>query len=99
MKTKAEDGLIDGVDEDDMYRLRDLMIEFAGAGRMDDAHLMARLHAIVTGILYPYEVEEAEADEEFVRSFEQAERDIAEGRLIPHEEVMRRLGTLDHVRD
>ena len=57
----------------------------------------SRAFVILSEIVGP-QVSDADEDlnSEFVRDMEEAERDVAAGRLIPHDEVMRRLQALDH---
>lgn len=74
---------------EDLGRLRELMMELYEAGREDDAHLLERAHAVVQGIVVP-DLEDDD-DPEFAAAMEEAERDIAEGRTIPHDEVIREL--------
>jgi predicted transcriptional regulator len=75
---------------EDLRRLQELMIELYEAGREDDAHVLERAHATVLQVLDPH-LEDDDDDPEFAAAMEQAERDIAEGRTIPHDEVMREL--------
>jgi hypothetical protein len=74
---------------EDLRRLQDLMVELYEAGREEDAHLLERAHATVLQILDPHE--EDDDDPEFAAAMERAKRDIAAGRTIPNEQVMREL--------
>jgi hypothetical protein len=99
MSTEAIVHLASGLTESDVARLRELMLEFHRAGRTADGEVLARVHALIESVSFPAEVDDAEHDEAFAREFEQGERDLAEGQTISHEEMLRQLGTLEHVRD
>lgn len=77
--------------------LRDLMIELHDAGRMDEATAVALAHAALQEIYIRENFPGLDDDEdpEFIAAMEAADRDIAEGRTVPHEDVMRNLMALD----
>lgn len=84
---------------DDLERLQALMLELHEAGRTDEAAVLAQAHAVLSGILideqFPWLDDDDPDDPEFVAAMEEAERDFAEGRGIPHADVLRRLQALD----
>lgn len=73
--------------------LRDLMLELHGAGRVDEAASVALAHAALQEIYIRENFPGLDDDDdpEFISAMEAADRDIAEGRTIPHEDVMRQL--------
>ena len=75
--------------ETDLDRLFELALELKNAGRADDAALLARVMQAAEG--YDH-VRIDLTDEELDRQLEDAEADIAAGRVTPHEEVMARAG-------
>ena len=78
----------------DLSHVLSLLLEFQEAGRTDEAAALARVYSTLQAIaLAEFDVDDD--DPEFVHQMEEAERDIAEGRLIPHDEVLRRLQALD----
>ena len=85
-----------GFTEADMYRLRELIAEFDAAGRTDDAGVLARAHALASGVLYADMFAEIETAPDLLTALEEADRDYEEGRTIPHEEVMRSLRAHNH---
>jgi predicted transcriptional regulator len=70
--------------DDALDRAHELAFEFLKAGREDDALVMARLIAESTK-----HYRHAISDEELDRRLEEADADIAAGRVTPHEEVWR----------
>ncbi len=84
---------------EDIEYLRSLLRELTEAGRKDEAAKVLRIHSIVQSIYMAENFDDEEDDPDFIRQMEEAERDIAEGRLIPHEEVVRRLQALDDATD
>lgn len=78
---------------DDFERLQELVIEMDDAGRPEQADLLARLCGQVAALL----TAELEVDDEAAldADLNEAERDIAERRTLPHDDVMRRLGLVD----
>lgn len=84
----------------DLERLRELMMELHEAGRLEESHLVARAHAVMEGVYttenFPWLDDD---DPEFDRQMEEAERDFAEGRWIPHEEVVRKLRAIENGED
>lgn len=71
-----------------------LMGELVRDGRHREATALAKVYTAVCAMLNP-ELLDDDDDEELAAAIEEAERDFAEGRWIPHEEVMRRLAELD----
>ena len=83
------------VTEQDLDHLRSLPWELHTAGRIEEAAAVPRAHAVVQEIVSANLFGALDDDHpEFVRMMDAAERDVAEGRLIPHEEVGRRLRAL-----
>jgi hypothetical protein len=80
--------------DEDIDLLRSLMMELHTAGRTRESSMLARAHAIVCEVVYAHLFEGEDDDEEFARDVEEAERDFAAGVWLSHDEVMRRLGTL-----
>jgi len=83
---------------DDLDCLRDLLVELHLAGRTKEVESLQRVHATVEYIVAEaagLDMGTGEDDPEFVAAMEEAEADIAAGRLIPHEEVMRKWQALD----
>jgi hypothetical protein len=84
------------VGEYDIEVLRILLQELNAEGRKDEASAVARVHAIICEIVYADLLDPLdENDEELAAALEEAERDFAEGRGIPHEEVLRRLAEIE----
>ena len=79
------------VTEDDLHHLRAIMFELLEAGRKDELAALARVHAVIQEIILTEFYEDDDDDPEFAQDMEEAERDFAEGRWIPHEEMVRRL--------
>lgn len=82
---------------EDVFRLQDLMLEFHHSGRDADAHLLARVHAVVHGVVFAEELTEPEDDPDLMQALEEADDDWEQGRTIPHEGVKQRL--LESLRD
>jgi hypothetical protein len=82
------------VSDADLSHVLALLLELQQAGRTDEAATLARVYSTLQAIVLA-EFEIDDDDPELVRQMEEAERDIAAGRLIPHEEVLRRLQALD----
>jgi hypothetical protein len=82
------------VSDTDLSHVLALLLELQQAGRTDEAATLARVYSTLQAIVLA-EFEIDDDDPELVRQMEEAERDIAAGRLIPHEEVLRRLQALD----
>ena len=80
------------VNEQDLVRLGSLLDELIRAGRTEEAEAVARVYALVQELvladLFPALDDN---DPEFARMMDEAERDIQMGRLIPHDEIVRRL--------
>ena len=85
--------------EQDVDYLRTLLGELIDAGRKEEAASIARVHAVVCEIVYADILAGDEEDEELAREYEEAMRDLEAGRLIPHEEVVRRLQALHDAED
>ena len=84
--------------DEDLECLRDLMLELHEAGRMTEAESLVRIHAAIQDMVAEamgLDTGTGEDDPEFVAAMEAAEADIAAGRFIPHEEVMRKWRMLD----
>ena len=78
---------------EDLECLRELMLELHEAGRMKEARSLERIRALIEGLVAEamgLDTGTGEDDPEFMAAMEEAEADIAAGRLIPHEEVERR---------
>jgi hypothetical protein len=90
-----------GVTFDDLSRLGDLMMALHEAGHIDEANKVAEAYTALQGVFiaehFPWL--DDDDDPEFLRQMEEAEQDIAAGRLIPHDEVMRKLRALDDGQD
>jgi hypothetical protein len=84
------------LDQADLDRLVAITHELHDAGRIEEAAALARAFAALSDLSGP-EISDADEDldPEFIREVEEAEKDIAAGRLIPHEDVVRRLAALD----
>lgn len=82
--------------EHDLDVLVALLEEFHRAGRMKEARAIARMYSAAQGLVYPDLADDLDNDPELARQFEEAEREYAEGRTIPHEEAVRRLRALDN---
>ena len=82
---------------DDLDRLQGLVVELRRAGRIEEAEAVARAHAVVQEMIYfeLFPITDDESDPEFACMMEEAEQAIEQGRLIPHEEVLRRLQASD----
>ena len=81
--------------ERDLEHLWSLLEELDRAGRTEEATAVARAYAVVQELVFPdLMAVPDDDDEEFARSMDAAERDIASGNLIPHDEVVRRLQAL-----
>ena len=82
-------------DQVDLDRLLAIAQELHDAGRIEEGAALARAFALLSELAGP-EISDADddLDPEFIRDMEEAERDIAAGRLIPHEDVVRRLEAL-----
>ena len=83
------------VTDQDIDILRALLMELHTAGRTEDAAALVRIHTLVCDVACADGCPEDEDDPEFVLLMEAAERDIAAGRLIPHDDVVRRLQAID----
>ncbi|MGH2584726.1 MAG: hypothetical protein ACRDJE_07405 [Dehalococcoidia bacterium] len=81
----------------DLDHLERVLMELHEAGREEEAAALARLFSVAQGIYIAEHFPDLDDDDpEFVQMMEDAERDIAAGRLIPHGEVVRRLQALDN---
>lgn len=78
---------------EDLERLQHAMLALHEAGRMAEARELEPLHAKLSGILCAELSggDNPDDDPEFMAQVEQAERDIAAGRVTAHEDVIRRL--------
>jgi hypothetical protein len=83
------------VGEAERETLLALMGELVRDGRHKEATALAKVYTAVCVMLNPELAEDDEDDEELAAALEEAERDFAEGRWIPHEEMLRRLAELD----
>lgn len=84
------------VNDADLDLLLTLLEELTNAGRIEEGRSVARAYTALMTMLYPELTEVPENDPEFIASMEAAERDFAEGRWIPHDEVIKRLQALDN---
>jgi predicted transcriptional regulator len=76
----------------ELEHLVSLAAELDRAGRADEAAAVARAYVALIEMVVPdVSDRDADLDAEFVRDMEEAEREIAAGRLVPHDEVIRRL--------
>ena len=78
----------------DLSHILSLLLDFQDAGRTGESAALARVYSTLQVIALT-EFELDDDDPELMRQMEEAERDIAEDRLIPHDEVLRRLRALD----
>ncbi len=82
--------------ESELNHLLSLALELHEAGRLEGGAAVARAFVLLREMIQPERSDaDADLDPEFIRDMEEAEEDIAAGRLIPHEDVMRRLQALD----
>jgi hypothetical protein len=84
----------------DLNRLLAIARELHDAGRIEEGAAVARALAVLNDLSGP-EISDADEDldPEFIRDMEEAEKDIAAGRLIPHEVVLERFRSLNNGRD
>jgi hypothetical protein len=80
--------------QQDLDHLMSLLEELDVAGRVDEARSVARAYAALSAEVYPELLGLPDDDPELVEMLEQSERDITEGNLIPHEEILPRLRAL-----
>jgi predicted transcriptional regulator len=80
--------------EQDLDHLMALLDELHAAGRIEEGRSVARAYAALSAEVYPELLELPDDDPELVEMLEEADRDIAAGRLIPHEEVLPHLRAL-----
>lgn len=80
----------------EMDHLVALAKEFDQAGKTNEAAALVRAYLVLTERAGPVLSDrDEELGPQFIRDMEEAERNVAAGRLIPHEDVMRRLLALD----
>ena len=83
------------VSEADLEVLRSMLEELGRAGRMEEGQSLARAYAALQEIVHGELLDVPDDDPDFIAMMETAEEDIAEGRLIPHDEVLQRYQTLN----
>jgi hypothetical protein len=85
------------ISDRDLERLESVADELHRAGRNDEAETLLRAYLLLEELVYASDLipPDEDNDPEFNDAMEAAERDIQTGRLIPHDEVERRLWALD----
>lgn len=77
---------------DDLIVLRNVMLKLGESGLTEELASLVRIHHVIEDMVCADEFgQDAEDDPELLAALEEADEDLAAGRAIPHEEVMRRL--------
>ena len=77
---------------DDLILLRSVMLKLSESGSTKELASLVRIHRVIEDIVCADAFgEDAEDDPELLAALEEADEDLAAGRAIPQEEVMRRL--------
>ncbi len=82
------------VSEADLELLWTLLEELGRAGLIEEGRALARAYAALQEIVYAELLDVPDDDPGLVAMVESAEQDVTEGRLIPHDEVLRRFQAL-----